>query len=62
MKNKDSRAPAQTYLNKIHVLKKLPMRFWETLLKMVGECGEAGTLARGCRTDLSWKDRKREVV
>lgn len=28
---------------------------------MVGECEEAGTLARGRSTDLSWKDRKREV-
>ena len=62
MKNKDSRALAQTYLNRIHVLKKLPMRFWDALLKMVGECEEAGTLARSCSIDLSWKDRKREVV
>ena len=62
LKNKDSGAPAQTYLNRIHVLKKLPMRFWDTLLKMVGECEEAGIPARGCSTDLSWEDRKREVV
>lgn len=55
-------ALAQTYLNRIHVLKKLPMRFWDALLKMVGECEEAGTLARSCSIDLSWKDRKREVV
>lgn len=33
LKNKKSRAPPQTYPNRIHILKNLPTRFWDTPLK-----------------------------